>query len=89
VACAIALAAAGCNEELCTRNSECETGFVCTREAVCELAPDASSGPDRDAGAGQVDSGGPFDLPDAGAEIDAGDASFEVDAGDGDDDLGL
>ncbi len=83
LACAIALGAAACNEDLCTRQSECEAGFVCTREAACEPAPDANANPGGDGGTGQVD-GGPADAapPDAAAEIDAGDASPEIDAGD-------
>jgi len=82
LACLIALGAAACNEDLCTRNSECEGGLVCTREAVCEPAPDASASPGGDGGAGEVDGGSPdASVPDAGSDIDAGDASPEIDAG--------
>ncbi len=97
LAVALAFGAAACNEELCTRNSECETGFVCTREAACEPAPDASASPGGDGGAGGVDAsapdaGGDSGVPDAAVDLDAGDASPDADAGDddgGDDDLGL
>ena len=86
LAVAIALGAVACNEGLCTRSSECETGFVCTREAVCEPAPDAS-GPGGDGGAGGLDAGAPdagsdSGIPDAAVDIDAGDASPEIDPGD-------
>ncbi len=87
LAVAIALGAAACNEQLCTRSSECETGFVCTREAVCEPAPDASGSPGGDGGAGGLDASAPdagsdSGVSDAAADIDAGDASPEIDASD-------
>jgi hypothetical protein len=41
-----ALGGAACNDELCTRDSECPIGLVCSADATCVLAPDAS--PDND-----------------------------------------
>jgi hypothetical protein len=76
-ACATALGAGACNELRCTRTSECDVGFVCTRDALCEPAPDAS--PSADGGAGPVDAG----APDAGAR-DGGPADASPDAGQGD-----
>jgi hypothetical protein len=77
----LAPGAGACNDALCTRTSECDEGFVCTREARCEPAPDASPNDD-DGGGGGVDAGtpdassldaGPPDaaLPDAGIDFDA------------------
>jgi hypothetical protein len=87
LAAAMVLGATACNEDLCTRSSECETGFVCTREAACEPAPDASGSPGGDGGAGGLDASAPdagsdSGVPDAAADIDAGDASPEIDASD-------
>jgi hypothetical protein len=47
---AAALGSAACNEELCTRDSECPIGTVCSADAVCVTAPDASTN-NNDAGA--------------------------------------
>jgi hypothetical protein len=87
LAAAMMLGTSACNEDLCTRSSECETGFVCTREAACEPAPDASGSPGGDGGAGGLDAsapdaGGDSGVPDAAVDIDAGDASPEIDASD-------
>jgi hypothetical protein len=46
VACAIAGGA--CNEDLCTRDSECPTGLVCSADALCVPAPNASTDDDDD-----------------------------------------
>jgi hypothetical protein len=44
LAAVLAAAALGgaCNEELCTRDSECPLGTVCSADALCVPAPDAS-----------------------------------------------
>lgn len=55
VAAVTACATGGCVADLCTRDIECERGYVCTARAECVPAPDASAsvdgGSDADAGA--------------------------------------
>ena len=91
LAAAIALAAAGCNDELCTRDSECNAGFVCTREALCAPAPDAGQSPGGgDGGSGPADGGLADAAPLDAAGVDAAiDASPVIDAGDEEEDDGL
>jgi hypothetical protein len=80
LACAIAVGAGACNDALCTRTSDCEEGFICTREALCEPAPDADTSGGGDAGTPDASpfDANPFDagppdaaLPDAGIDLDA------------------
>ena len=80
LACAIAIGAGGCNDALCTRTSDCDEGYVCTREALCEPEPDANASGGGDAGASDAaapdantSDAGPPDaaLPDAGIDFDA------------------
>ncbi|HKE19410.1 MAG TPA: hypothetical protein VKB80_31250 [Kofleriaceae bacterium] len=80
----IAPGAGACNDALCTRSSECDEGFVCTPEARCEPAPDASASGGVDGGG--VDAGTPSGTPDA-SSLDAGppdaalpDAGIDLDA---------
>lgn len=39
----ILLGAAGCTKGICSRNSECATGFVCSAYGTCTIAPDANT----------------------------------------------
>jgi len=40
---ALALAAAGCTKNICSRSSDCTTGLVCTSAGNCEVPADAST----------------------------------------------
>jgi hypothetical protein len=68
----ILLYAAGCTKGICSRNSECATGFVCSAYGTCAIAPDASTGTSIDAsgdpGATPTVDAATGDLQDATAE---------------------
>jgi hypothetical protein len=46
------LCTAGCTKGICSRNSECAIGFVCTAYGTCAIAPDANTGTTADASDG-------------------------------------
>lgn len=80
---AIALAAAGCTKEVCSRSSDCTTGLVCTTAGNCEIPVDASTG---DGGTGSDATAVDAALPDSNT-TPIGDAA--TDAFDDDFDGGL
>jgi hypothetical protein len=76
-----ALVVAGCTPDLCTRNSECPTGYACSSRAQCERLPDAATAASDDAGGGGGPDSGSSPILDAAVEFDAGpDAAVDVDA---------
>jgi hypothetical protein len=40
------LALAGCDQSVCTRNSDCKRGLVCGEENTCVVPPDMTKLPD-------------------------------------------
>jgi hypothetical protein len=42
VAVALGLGAAGCTSGICSRSSDCSTGYICTSAGACEVPADAS-----------------------------------------------
>jgi len=71
IAAAIVLGAAGCTSRICSRSSDCTTGYMCTSRGTCEMPADASI--DGAAGSSDGATQGPIDAQDTTDAADDGD----------------
>lgn len=66
----ILLSAAGCTKGICSRNSECAPGFVCSTYGTCVIPPDASTDTTGEAGVTTTDDAAVMtQVPDAMSEL--------------------